>query len=98
MFAFQVVNITIIMPEWFQIETNSSSDLINLGLGVDLSGLISQKKKILSVCVTFNLLLAIENISLFCQVIAQQETAKITRASAKVTDVECTDEEGLDLI
>ena len=51
----------------------------------------------MKVCVTFNFLLAIENISLFWQIVAHQETAKITRASAKVTDMQSTDEEGLGL-
>ena len=50
------------------------------------------------VCVTFNFLLAIENTSLFWQIVAQQETAKISRASAKVTDMQFgTDEEGVDV-
>ena len=42
MFAFQIVNIPIIKPEWFQTETNSG--LINLGLGI--SSLISNKENI----------------------------------------------------
>ena len=51
----------------------------------------------LKVCVTFNFLSAIDHC--FDKLLHNRiHAAKITRASAKVTDEQCTDDEGLDLV